>query len=155
MRRDVKKFSNKRRGSTSAFLVVMLLLIVCIAVLSISVSNSSYKLSKRMGEYVSGYYELDSIAVESASQILEMLEFNPNDLCQLAQVDLGDKILFLHYKMEQEAEGYIFEYEVYSKPLDRTMQLKYKVVNQQLDILTWRELPRDLEIDHQLFEEVE
>lgn len=51
-----------RKGSSTVLVILMIVLLVSLSVLSVSVSNSGYKLSKRMGEQFKGYYLLESEA---------------------------------------------------------------------------------------------
>lgn len=60
----------RRKGSSTVLVILMIVLLVSLSVLSVSVSNSGYKLSKRMGEQFKEYYLLESEADRCYSALL-------------------------------------------------------------------------------------
>lgn len=59
----------RRKGSSTVLVILMIVLLISLSVLSVSVSNSGYKLSKRMGEQFQGYYLLESEADRCYSRL--------------------------------------------------------------------------------------
>lgn len=61
-----------RRGSSTVLVILMIVLLVSLSVLSVSVSNSGCRLSKRMGEQFKEYYLLESEADRCYAALLSM-----------------------------------------------------------------------------------
>lgn len=68
--------STGRRGSSTVLVILMIVLLVSLSVLSVSVSNSGYRLSKRMGEQFKEYYLLESEADRCYAALLSMDQKN-------------------------------------------------------------------------------
>lgn len=65
-------FNNKRKGSSTVLVILMIVLLVSLSVLSVGISNSGYKLSLRMGEQFRVYYLLESEADRCYSEVLKL-----------------------------------------------------------------------------------
>lgn len=62
----------RRKGSSTVLVILLVVLLVSLGVLSVGVSNSSYKLSLRFGDQVKEYYELESEADRLYANVLTL-----------------------------------------------------------------------------------
>lgn len=63
---------NRRKGSSTVLVILLVVLLVSLGVLSVGVSNSSYKLSLRFGSQVKDYYRLESEADRLFAEVIAL-----------------------------------------------------------------------------------
>ncbi len=128
-----------RKGSSTVLIILMIVLLVSLSVLSVATTNSSYKLSKRMGEHYKMFYELESAADKcfAAVEVLykrcivgEIEDITVEDLeaigCEAPFVD-DVRISF------------------YVTKNNRTMYVELERLCCVLGVVEWREVPQEFE----------
>ncbi len=80
---------DKRSGSSTVLVILIIVLLVLLSVLSVGMSNSGYRLSKRMSDQLRDYYLLESEADRCYAAIvgLERGEITVEKLISLGCID--------------------------------------------------------------------
>ncbi len=167
------------RGSSSVLVIMIMLTLVVFGLLVFMSSYSSLKLANKNGDWVKGYYALDTKAEMLTAQIDKCLKEAMMDNGSDSGYDNLSKNLYFTYAANylQEKLGESVEINNHSeatvtvaatvtegagedaRSLFLELELKYNPPgsndeNKRYEILSWKELPREFEFDDSLdFEE--
>ncbi len=162
------------KGSSTVLIILIIVLLVTLAVLSVGITNSGYKLSKRMGEKYQQFYELESEAdrcyVEVQKEYFSGKDDSENSNVESSQEsgenggDEGDSSangenslndkenscgLTAEKLLEIGCENPVIEdgriaFDVTEN--ERTMHIELEPQSDCLEIVEWREVPAEFEI---------
>ncbi|MDO4753507.1 MAG: hypothetical protein Q4A41_00735 [Bacillota bacterium] len=104
----------QRKGSSTVLVILMIVLLVSLSVLSVSVSNSGYRLSKRMGQQFQEYYLLESEADRCYSGLMRAgsdkitIEAMKELGCLDAKIEEG----VCSFRVERSGRSFIVSFEL-------------------------------------------
>lgn len=101
--------TRKRKGSSMVLIILFVTLMVSFALLSISSTNSSLKLSQRLAERVSGYYDLESLTNKSLSIVVTAIEEGGDVFAALQDGDMMISDFESNYLQDKNRIKYVVE----------------------------------------------
>ncbi len=128
-----------RKGSSTVLVILVIVLLVSLSALSVATTNSSYKLSKRMGEHYKMFYELESetdkcfAAVDVLNKRYLVGEIDEITIQDLETIGCDDPFV------DDNRIGF------YVTKHDRMMYVELERLCCVLRIVEWREVPQEFD----------
>lgn len=150
------KFFNRRKGSSSVLVIMVMLMLITFGVLAMMSSYSNLKIARKNAQWVQGYYALESLTEKNLKALSLLLDDSTltyvDILSQIEKVD-EDSFEFdpswLVY--DDESANYYLSFLTHLETLERMMYVKIEIdtsaSGKLLNVVTWKELPRAFEYD--------
>lgn len=149
-----QKNTNRKKGSSSVLVIMVMLFLISLGVLVLVSARSNLTLAQKNADWISGYYDLESLANEHLSQVQTFLK-SDNELTveKLKALQIEDFALDLE-QTHQEENTWTIAYESNLVALNRRFytQLKVTYFDDKIEIQreAWVEKPTEFEYEEGL-----
>lgn len=126
-----RKSTNRRRGSSSVLIMMVMIFLVSLGVLLLVSARSNLTLSKKNAQWVQGYYDLESLANQHYSIIKEkIMSHEIQTSADLSLIELEQFMVDESHTLWENENVFVLAYESTLPELERTFYTELLVEKQ-------------------------